>query len=126
LAIGAVPTLALFLVLASSGCVSTTVDSEAELSRAEFGLPFPYLEAQLSLSPPSFPYSARWNPWEHPAQVHVRPLLASFAVVVAALFLVPVAIAIYLRATAPPEVPRPPPWEGTTLVRRTRGGRDPG
>jgi hypothetical protein len=72
---------ALFLVLASTVTDSTRVETQAELERTRFGLPFGYVEAELSATPP-LPYEQTWNPWEDPARLRPWALLASCGVAV--------------------------------------------
>ena len=121
LLVGAMPPLALFLVLASPLSHATIVEGSAEMSRVQFGWPLAFIEAQLSLTPPTYPYSVRWNPLEHPSTVDAAELLASFGLVLGVLQLVPFGIAAYLKLTEPNEPPRPPAWSGTQLIRRGRG-----
>ena len=80
------PGLALFGVLAATILDTTVVESEAELLSARFGLPFDFIEAELSANPP-LPYEVGWNPWEDPAELDLLPFLASYGVVLGALAL---------------------------------------
>ena len=73
---------ALFLVLASAGVDTATVEREEDLASARFGLPFDFVEAQLAVTPP-LPADVSWNPWEDPARLLVTPFLASSAAIVA-------------------------------------------
>ena len=72
---------ALFLVLASSVMDSTRVETQAELRRTRFGLPFGFVEADLTVTPP-LPYELTWNPWEDPAGLRAWAFLASCGIAV--------------------------------------------
>jgi hypothetical protein len=72
---------ALFLVLASTVMDSTRIETQAELGRTRFGLPFGYVEAELSATPP-LPYELTWNPWEDPARLRAWAFLASCGIAV--------------------------------------------
>ena len=86
-----VPALALFLILLGAVFDSTVVKDDDDLRAARFGLPFDFVEAELSVSPP-FPYRVGWNPWENPAQLLVPQLVASYALVLGGVSLVVFAI----------------------------------
>lgn len=87
---------ALFLVLASAVVDTARVETERELAQARFGLPFEFVEARSSLTPP-LPARISWNPWEDPAVLLPVAFLASVGAVVVPLLALAVAWEVFSR-----------------------------
>jgi len=81
--------LANVLVILSPLFTKSLVNDYEDLKHAAFGLPFPYIEQDLTGNDPPFPIElSMYSPWEYPISVNLIAFLGSLAVVNVTIYIV--------------------------------------
>jgi hypothetical protein len=81
----ALTAVALVIVVATLA-VPQTAHSRSEARNLGFGYPLAYVSADLATTPPSYPQTYRFNPWENVAHVRAPQFVADWLLVIFALW----------------------------------------